>query len=59
MFFLYPKTGAYQHPAFYENDAESLYTLEMPSGEEGIYVYADGDGIRMEAGGRWDDIFFT
>lgn len=41
----------YQHLAFYENDAESLYTLEMPSVEEGIYVYADGDGIRMEAGG--------
>lgn len=41
----------YQHLAFYENDAESLYTLEMPSVEEGIYLYADGDGIRMEAGG--------
>ena len=26
-------------------------TLEVPSVEEGIYLYADGDGIRMEAGG--------
>lgn len=41
----------YQHLAVYDRDFGEWNTLEVPSVEGGIYLYADGDGIRMEAGG--------
>ncbi|MBD5480201.1 MAG: hypothetical protein HDR08_09785 [Lachnospiraceae bacterium] len=41
----------YQHLAVYRENVGDWNTLEMPSVEEGIYLYANGDGIRMEAGG--------
>ena len=42
----------YQHLTVYDRYfGDYRNTLEVPSVEEGIYVYADGDGIRMEVGG--------
>lgn len=41
----------YQHLAVYRENVGDWNTLEMPSVEKGIYLYADGDGVRMEAGG--------
>lgn len=41
----------YQHLAVYRENVGDWNTLEMPSVEEGIYLYANGDVIRMEAGG--------
>lgn len=41
----------YQHLAVYRENVGGWNTLEIPSVEAGIYLYADGDSIRMEAGG--------